>query len=271
MQHLETGLVVLEQQRQRAGIRVVVDAEVAVLRHGCIVRPLGPRAARVVVEPQKAGVRRPKQAVERRRGHAEIPRYDVQQPERDRIAGGIERLDARTKAGQRPRPLRTQRRAIGRTVVIDLLPVARASRQLLVVEAPWILGRAQIACLASSGWAKNARISRLSAQSSLGDAVTSGLEEAPVAARGIDPAAGRFARGARDVEDGQCLVAHGPIARVRVLTRSCAAAAISAAANTDRCRRPCDSRYLSRSAGAGSSPRATHRRDPCSRRRAGHR
>src|SRR5687768_13913349 len=49
VQHLETGLLVLEQERQRAGICVVVDAEEAVLRHHRLRGPLGPRAARVVV------------------------------------------------------------------------------------------------------------------------------------------------------------------------------------------------------------------------------
>jgi hypothetical protein len=58
---------------------------------------------------------------------------------------------------QAVRPLRDQLAAVGRAVVVDLLPVARILRQLLVVVSPRIYGRARDQRFVSTGCAKKLR------------------------------------------------------------------------------------------------------------------
>jgi len=127
--------------------------------------------------------------VERARRRAEIARDDFDELERERVALCIEPRDRGCESRQLARQLRHDRAAVGRAVVVDLLPVARVLRQLAIVEAPRILGRAHERVLRGKRQREErAHLTTQRVERALGDAVADDLEEAPVATGGIDRA-----------------------------------------------------------------------------------
>ena len=215
----------------------MVHAEMAMRAGARSVGPRRRRARRVVVQPQEARVVRPEARIERARRHAEIARDRLRRSsQRERIAGGVEPRDRGAERRQLARQLRHDRAAVGRAVVVDLLPVARVLRELAVVEAPRVLRRAHDRVLRRERQREERAHLRGAAPpiSALVDAVADDLEEAPLAARGVD----RACACARVVKSPTSMTGRVSVLIVTLLLRrSCAAAATSAAASTDRARR----------------------------------
>jgi hypothetical protein len=186
-QHLEARLLVLQQERDRPGIRMLVDAEGSGACWREIARPRRRRARRVIIEPKKARMVRPEARIERTRRHAELASDHFDQLEGERVAFGVEPRDRDSEPGQRARPLRHDRTAVGRAVVVDLFPVARLLGQLAVIKTPWVLRGSNDRPL--SRQRQSEKLAHLAAQrdeSAIVDAVADGLKDAPLAARGID-------------------------------------------------------------------------------------
>src|SRR5690606_1571738 len=132
------------------------------------------------------------------------------QPQGERIARVGGALDRAPELRQRGRPLRHDDAAVGRAVVVDLLPVRRMLRELAIVEPPRVLGGAQDLALDLERLREErAHLPLERSNAVVVDTVPLDLEEAPFAARGVDRIERRAARQVAHVDDGQTVRGHG--------------------------------------------------------------
>ncbi len=188
--HLQAGLGVLQQDRDRTRVGVVVDAEVAGAAERCLRRG-GRVADRVIVEPQKTAVARRERGIEVPLRHLQTSRNGAEHAKAERFTRTIERFDRVFECGQIGGPLRngTGERSVGLigTDVENLFPIARVLGQFTVVEAPRVrrgaLDRA-LGVRRQREECAHRRVCRL--EQIFGHAVTDDLKETPVAARIAD-------------------------------------------------------------------------------------
>ena len=197
--HLQRGVAVLQQHRERPRIGVRMNAELSVRR-----QKLGIGARRfvadgVVVETQKARVPIAAGRIHRRR-IAEVLPDRGRQASRKLLEGRIQLLDRRAKLRQVGRPLRAIAGELTvldrRTDVEDLLPVAPVLRQLAIVVAPRVRRRALDPTLRRRRQREKTahRVQRL-VKARLGHAVPRHVKKTPLRTRAID----RTRHGARIV------------------------------------------------------------------------
>ena len=261
---LEPRLVVLEQQRQRARVRVVVDAEVTAAGRRDAFRARRLWTRRVVVEPQEARVSRAEGAREGVGGHPEVRGDGGQEAGSQPLARGRERAHDRTECRPLAGPRRGGAASVLRAAVEDLLPVARVLRQLPVVEAPGISGRPLEASLRiEREREESAHLALERVEDAVVDPVPDHLEEAPVATGLLDdPERLRIGEAGR-VDDGD----RARIGHVGSSSRLSSPSGDGANRAADRRRRSwstAGSRRRSSRAGDACFRRRTRRRDPCS-------
>src|SRR5690606_18275963 len=135
-EYLQARLVVLQQQGQDAGIRVVIDAQVSFPGRVEPFRRRRGRAGRIVVEPQEARVGIAEIALEVGLRQLQVYGQRGKQTVRQAFALDVVVPDRGLEVRQVARPLRLEQLAVWRPEVVYLFPVTRILGQLLVEISP---------------------------------------------------------------------------------------------------------------------------------------